>query len=190
MHVERRASTRALRWGQAQRVWVMRGDKGLGVEGREAWQEMRSEVSRSQVTRALGCLPKGGEIFILRAKGSHGLAGYRVGMRAALLVLSRVPERQAAPGHTVSGEPLGGKQNRAFYDTARVRMPLSLKGSRSPVLSSGQERPGDAAETNRPKTLRAQNNNTLLSSLVDWHKGSARAQAHRPDTSGTLPSNS
>ena len=78
--------------------------------------------------------------------------------------------------------------SRAFSDTARVRMPLALKGLRSLVLPSDPERLGKTAETNRPKTLRAQNNNTL----PHWwtNEGAARTQAGRPDASGTLPNSS
>ena len=114
------------------------------------------------------------------------LAGSRVGTWAAV---SSVPEKQTAPDISFRGSPSVSETewSRDFPVATRVRMPLALKGLGSLVLPSGPERLGNAAEANRPKTLRAQNN-----TLPHWwtSEGSARTQAGRPDASGTLPSSS
>ena len=118
------------------------------------------------------------------------LAGSWVETWAAVLVFPQVPEKQTAPDISFRESPSISETewSRAFSDTARVRMPLALKGLRSLVLPSDPERLGNTAETNRPKTLRAQNNNTL----PHWwtNEGAARTQAGRPDASGTLPNSS
>lgn len=44
---------------------------------------MRSEISRDQATKASGCPGEGGEVFILSAWGSRGLAGPQMGTLAA-----------------------------------------------------------------------------------------------------------
>lgn len=138
---------------------------------------MRSEISRNQVTKAWGCPGEGGEIFILTAKGSHCLAGSRVGNLATLLGPRKVSSSQTQHFREgVGWEP----SEYLFSDIARVRMPRGPKDSRSLMPSKGQERPSDAAETHSPKTLRSQDN-TLPSLLLDW-----QGLCQDPDRWGSL----